>query len=216
MYGIFLYSSSPIVGTINNLKPGVYDFYLYGFGQPASFQLAVDSPSYGSEATTYLADQLSPVWQDGVQYVKFTSVIISAPDQTVTVSTSPTLCGMQIASKIISPTNPPVVVNPPNPFVSIGQTVRVTNYAFSANGPVSFALASDAPAGATISSSGVFEWAPTCEQGTSTNLITVWATDSMRAPPLSNSITFSVIVGDCVEKPSIRARRSQAKALACQ
>jgi hypothetical protein len=41
-------------------------------------------------------------------------------------------------------------------------------------------------------------WAPTCEQGSTTNLITVWATDSS-SPPLSNSMTFSVSVADCVE-----------------
>ncbi|HEV7927174.1 MAG TPA: hypothetical protein VGR14_17605, partial [Verrucomicrobiae bacterium] len=34
--------------------------------------------------------------------------------------------------------------------------------------------------------------------GSTTNLITVWVTDSSN-PPLSNSMTFSVIVGECVQ-----------------
>jgi hypothetical protein len=44
----------------------------------------------------------------------------------------------------------------------------------------------------------VFTWTPTCEQGSSTNLITVWATDS-GTPPLSNSISFTITVSECVQ-----------------
>ena len=45
---------------------------------------------------------------------------------------------------------------------------------------------------------GVFQWNPSCEQGSSTNLITIWATDSS-TPPLSNSMSFLVVVSECVQ-----------------
>jgi len=107
--------------------------------------------------------------------------------------------GLDAVSVVALPTNsPPLIINAPNQSVSANQWVIVTNYGYSADGPISFTLASDAPAGASITPDGIFYWAPTCEQGSTTNLITVWATDSS-SPPLSNSMTFSVIVGECVE-----------------
>ena len=60
-------------------------------------------------------------------------------------------------------------------------------------------LASSDPVGVSINpTNGVLSWAPTCVQGSSTNLITVWATDS-GSPPLSNSMTFVVTNSDCVQ-----------------
>ncbi|MGA2177126.1 MAG: immunoglobulin domain-containing protein [Verrucomicrobiota bacterium] len=110
-----------------------------------------------------------------------------------------TSVALDAVSVVALPTNsPPLTVNVSNQFVNVNQGVIVTNYAYSANGPISFMLASDAPAGASITADGVFTWIPTCEQGSTTNLITVWAMDS-GTPPLSNSMTFSVSVGDCVE-----------------
>jgi hypothetical protein len=44
----------------------------------------------------------------------------------------------------------------------------------------------------------VFSWTPTCEQGSTTNEITIWATDS-GTPPLSNSVTFVITVSECVQ-----------------
>ena len=45
---------------------------------------------------------------------------------------------------------------------------------------------------------GVFGWTPVCEQGSTTNLITVWAIDN-GTPALSNSVSFNVMVGACVQ-----------------
>jgi hypothetical protein len=63
---------------------------------------------------------------------------------------------------------------------------------------VTFTLGSSAPAGATITANGIFQWNPSCAQGSSTNLITIWATDS-GTPPLSNSMSFVVIVSECIQ-----------------
>jgi hypothetical protein len=122
--------------------------------------------------------------------------------------------GLDAVSVVALPTNsPPLVISSSNRFVEANQGVIVTNYAYSANGPISFTLASNAPAGASITTNGVFKWAPTCEQGSTTNLITVWVTDSS-TPPLSNSMTFSVIVGSCVEV-SVASSVVQAGQSAC-
>ena len=92
----------------------------------------------------------------------------------------------------------PLIIVASNQFVNVNQVVIVTNYAYSTDWPISFTLGSNAPGGARITTNGIFTWTPTLEQASSTNLITVWATDS-GSPPMSNSMTFSVIVGGCVE-----------------
>jgi hypothetical protein len=211
MYATYLFSdydhSYPYISvTVTNLNAGLYDFYLYGHGnednQNSFFQLTVDSLSYGSEATTNGPGWLSSFWQEGVQYVEFSNVIVSA-GQTIAITVEPgaspyaVLSGLQMAF-ILRTNSPPLIINAANQFVNANQRVVITNYAYSANAPISFSLDPSDPAGASISAEGIFKWTPTCEQGSSTNLITVWATDSS-SPPLSNSMTFTVTVGECVE-----------------
>ncbi len=208
MYASYVYApmGGNIVVTITNLAPNVYNFYIYGHGDASAqngvFEIAGGLPGFGTEATTTNSNWLSPLWQEGVQYVEFTNVIVNA-GQTIVVTVEPgasgraVLCGLQMATITPSAGNPPLVLGAPDQFVTTGQGLIVTNYAFSGNGPVSFALAPGAPEGARITTNGVFGWLPTCEQGSSTNPITVWATDS-GSPPLSNSITFSVTVAPCV------------------
>jgi hypothetical protein len=213
MFGTYFYTevpnfSSGIMVAITNLSADLYDFYIYGHGnendENSVFQVAVGSQSYGSQATDGGdAAWLSPLWQEGIQYVEFTKVSVLA-GQVVTITASPGaspysfISGMQMVPFVLPTNGSPLIINTPNQFVNATQGVIVTNYAFSPEEPISFSLASNAPAGATITAEGVFDWVPTCEQGSTTNLITVWATDSS-SPPLSNSMTFSVIVGECVE-----------------
>ncbi len=62
-----------------------------------------------------------------------------------------------------------------------------------------FSLGPGAPAGARVNPSrGTFSWTPSRAQAASTNIITAAVTDD-GAPPLSDSRTFQVIVGDYVE-----------------
>jgi hypothetical protein len=204
MYGGYIFyvgTPGPAV-TVTNLIVGTYDFYLYGHGnednQNGIFQLTVGSQSYGNEATTSGSGWLSSVWQEGVQYVEFTNVSV-ADGQAITITMEPDtsfyciISGLQIAAA-----GPPLITQAPSQFVNVNRGVILTNLAYSANGPISFSLASNAPAGARISTNGVFRWSPTCAEGSTTNLITVWATDS-GTPPQSNSMTFMVNVSECVE-----------------
>jgi hypothetical protein len=64
---------------------------------------------------------------------------------------------------------------------------------------------SNAPAGATIdSSTGVFAWTPTEEQGPSTNVITVFVTDD-GSPAMNASQNFTVVVLETNQSPMLTA-----------
>ena len=97
-------------------------------------------------------------------------------------------------------TNYPPVIEPiPNQFIAVGRQLLVTNVAWDPDVPLHFNLASGTPEGATINeTNGVFRWQPVCFQGSSTNSITVWVTDS-GTPPMSSAMTFTVRVDRCVE-----------------
>jgi hypothetical protein len=204
MYGVYLYPgfAGDITVQVTNLSPGIYNFYLYGHGgvsnQNSVFQLTAGSQSYGSQATIDARRWVYPTWHEGVQYVEFTNVDVF-PGQTITITVEPgdseyaVLSGLQIYAA-----GPPLMIPASNQVVNVNQRVNITNYAYSPNGPISFTLASNTPAGARISTNGVFVWSPTCAEGSTTNLITVWATDS-GTPPQSNSMTFMATVSECVE-----------------
>lgn len=104
--------------TVNNLPPGIYDFYLYGHG-PADGQIGtygITSAGVGyptkSTAATSLAWH-SDNWQEGLQYVVIRSVAVSN-GQPVSIDISPNgqypsiFNGLQISGPI-----PPAIVEQP-------------------------------------------------------------------------------------------------------
>jgi hypothetical protein len=91
--------------------------------------------------------------------------------------------------------SPPVIAQVAYVSMAVGQNLVITN---QANTQVTFSLDPVDPAGATINTNGIFRWTPACDQGSSTNIITIWATDT-QYPTVSNFMTFLVTVGDCVE-----------------
>jgi hypothetical protein len=94
---------------------------------------------------------------------------------------------------------PPVITQASNQFLVVGQTLVITNQAQTVLPPVTWSLASSDPTNVVINATnGVLSWTPACVQGSSTNSITVWATDS-GSPPWSNSMTFVVTNSDCVQ-----------------
>lgn len=96
------------------------------------------------------------------------------------------------------PNYPPMLAAVSNRSVRVGGQLVITNAAYDPEGPLTFALGAGAPFGATITPDGIFKWTPTCAQGSTTNLIRIWATDS-GTPPMSNSISFTVTVPECIE-----------------
>jgi hypothetical protein len=84
-----------------------------------------------------------------------------------------------------------------NQFIAVGQQLMITNCAQDPS-PITYILGVGAPQGTAIDTSGIFSWTPSCAQASTTNLITVWATDSY-CTPLSNSVSFVIVVSDCLE-----------------
>ena len=93
--------------------------------------------------------------------------------------------------------SPPVITQVPNTTVHPGATLQISVAATDPQGTaITFSLGAGAPSGVTITGDGLLTWTPTCDQGTSSNRITVWATDTL-SPPLSSAMSFAVLVGDC-------------------
>jgi N-acetylneuraminic acid mutarotase len=93
---------------------------------------------------------------------------------------------------------PPVICTVSNQVAIVGRPLVVTNCAYDQEPPITFSLGTNNPVGATITANGIFRWTPACGQGSSNYLVTVWATDS-GIPPTSNSMTFFVMVPECIE-----------------
>jgi len=102
------------------------------------------------------------------------------------------------AATLVLPHYPPTIDQMSNRFAVVGQDLIVTNTAQGSYPPFLFSLDSSAPAAASITPSGIFDWTPSCSQGSTMNQIRIWATDS-GAPPVSNSMTFLVTVSDCLQ-----------------
>jgi hypothetical protein len=95
-------------------------------------------------------------------------------------------------------TNYPPRIDPvTNQFAVVGGQLVVTNSAYDPDG-VTFSLDASAPAGATITTNGIFTWTPACAQGSSNYTVRVWATD-LGTPPMSTNMTFDVTVPECIE-----------------
>lgn len=100
--------------------------------------------------------------------------------------------------RFTSPPGPPGLANIGDQVLQVGQQLVFTNRVYGGTPPVVLSLASGAPAGAILTTDEVFRWAPAATQGSTTNSITIWAVDSS-SPAASNSMSFTVIVGPCVE-----------------
>lgn len=156
----------------------------------------------------YFSDNGGPwqLWLSGVtqnsatfsgqpqHYYYFYSI---AHDNAGNVETPPS--GFQ-AMTYISDNKAPALQPVVDQTISVGQSLLLTNVAVapSVSQRVSFTL-EDAPSGAAIDpNTGVLSWSPTCDQGSTTNLITVVAANSGN-PPLSNSMSFLIVVPECAE-----------------
>jgi formylglycine-generating enzyme required for sulfatase activity len=93
-----------------------------------------------------------------------------------------------------------------NKTIQVGSLLTFMATASDSDLPVqtlTFSLEVGAPAGAAITSAGVFSWTPTTVQGPSTNLITVKVTDN-GTPVLTATRSFTVVVtsGNINEPPA--------------
>lgn len=96
-------------------------------------------------------------------------------------------------------TNSPLLAAVTNQTLEVGLSFSVTNVVFQGlpAGDYRFSLL-QGPSGAFINpTNGTFRWTPACEQGRTTNLVTVWVTDNVRTN-LSDATTFELVVKECL------------------
>jgi len=101
---------------------------------------------------------------------------------------------------LLSTNQAPSVLPIAEQTIIVGDNLVQTNVASGPNGSagLNFSLGV-APPGAYIDpTNGVFSWSADCGQGSTTNFITIWATDN-GTPPLSNSVSFLVTVPECIK-----------------
>jgi hypothetical protein len=142
--------------------------------------------------------------------ISWTPTLAQAPSTNtittvVTDNGSPPLSATNSFLVIVNPANTPPIL-PAQADVTVAEltTLIVTNTASDTNSPpntLTYTLLT-APAGATISSSGVITWTPTEAQGPSTNTITTRVTDN-GTPPLSATNSFTVVVTEVNSAPSL-------------
>ena len=135
--------------------------------------------------------------QEVTAYINGLSPVATYHFQIVAVNAAGTNYGGD--QTVLTPVLPiPVITQVANQILIVGQTLVISNSAQVATAPVTYKFGGSAPIGATLTTDGVFSWTPTCAEGSSTNVITIWAIDG-GAPPLSNSMSFSIAVGECVQ-----------------
>jgi hypothetical protein len=94
----------------------------------------------------------------------------------------------------------PVLAVLSNLTISAGQPLTLSNRVHGVSvGPLVFTFGQGMPYGASVNpTNGVFKWTPTCGQGSTTNLITVWLTDTGRGG-MMDAMNFTITVGKCVQ-----------------
>jgi hypothetical protein len=108
---------------------------------------------------------------------------------------APTTADAQTFVPLTAPSLAPIadaVINP-------GQLLTFTNMVSSGTpvGVYQFSLDSGASGASVVSSNGVFNWTPTCDQASTSNRFTVRVTDSGQTS-LADTASFSVFVKECV------------------
>jgi len=121
---------------------------------------------------------------------------------TVTDNGTPPLSDSQTIAVVVSPVNhAPVLAAIGKQTGVVLQTLVITNTATDSDLPaqtLTYNFAGSVPSGARITTNGIFSWTPSRAQARSTNTITVSVTDN-GYPPLSDSNSFTVVVGDYLE-----------------
>jgi sugar lactone lactonase YvrE len=107
---------------------------------------------------------------------------------------------------VVNQVNGPPTIDPiTNPVVNEGTLLSFTLTASDTNRPpqrLTFSLTAGAPAGASLSTNGVFSWTPTEAQGPGAYPIGVQVTDN-GSPPLASVASFTVTVHEVNTPPAL-------------
>jgi hypothetical protein len=165
--------------------------------QSLTFTLGAGAPS-GASITTNGVFSWTPTW-DKTPSTNTIFVIVTddgVPPMSATNSFNVT---------VYSPNTAPVLVSISNQVAHPNSLLTFTAIATDTDLPpqaLTFRLEPGAPAGAAITTNGLFSWNPTTAQSPSTNLITVTVMDS-GVPVLSDSQTFEVVVSETNTVPDL-------------
>ena len=143
MYQGYLYNYNGNINvTVSNLPAGTYQFYVYGHdnndsGSNGIYTLTCNGVNYGTKATgTTSGDYTQATWQEGLQYVIYTSIVVPA-NQTVSLMCLPNshnqsvISGMQITASSSSGTLPTITSQPSSQVVTQGDS---TTFSAAASG----------------------------------------------------------------------------------
>jgi sugar lactone lactonase YvrE len=139
-------------------------------------------------SASLIVSNAAPVWAGSY------SVVVSNGDGVAA-------SGAAVLTVIPVPATPPYIAAIPDNYANVGSNLLSAISVTETNVParqVTLTLGAEAPAGASISSNGNFSWTPALEQGSTTNVITIWAMDN-GTPALSNSVTFRVVVNPAMQ-----------------
>jgi hypothetical protein len=189
-------NSAPILAAIGN--------QIIVLGQTVAFTASATDTDQPPQTLTFTLGSGAPAGAtitSGGQF-SWTPTAAQAPStNTITVTVTdngvPPLSASNTFSVIVYRANtPPVLAAISNQTVYANTPLSFTVSATDTDQPpqtLTFSLGSGAPAGASITTNGLFAWTPAAAQAPSTNLITVTVTDN-GVPPLSASESFTVVV----------------------
>ncbi len=138
MYAGYIYpfDGGNVTVTITNLPAGTYDVLPYS--PNGNFDVAVGAMNYGTRTCIENPVVNPPVWQPGVQYVRFTNVVVNAGQPLVLtvhpgVGDSALIAGLQIALSSLTNALPP-------PPVAPAIMMQPTNVTVLAGNPAVFSI----------------------------------------------------------------------------
>jgi hypothetical protein len=168
---------------LNNFDAGAYDVYVYGLD--SSYELTVNGQSLGVKSLGANPVVNPVVWQEGVQYVLFTNIVLDS-SQSAVLTVRPgsggyaTIAGLQIASH--------TTTSPAPPSPGAGLSIPAVYAPFALTRPATTVTSSGAVLNAVVNPQGApttawFEW------GTMPVLSN--ATPVIKVGDFSSNITFS-------------------------
>ena len=181
---------------------------------PLKFSLGAGAPSGATLAETGTFSW-TPSEAQGPSTNTVTVTVTDASADTV----KPALTDTKSFTIVVTEANRPPVLSTIGPKTV--NELSLLTFTATANDPdlpanrLTFSLGAGTPAGATISTNGVFTWSPTEPQGPSTNAIIVIVTDDSTDPSnprLTASETVSVVVREVNSPPQIAPIPNQTAA----
>jgi hypothetical protein len=196
-------NTSPVLATVPNLlgTPGsAVTWQLSATDADTPAQKLTYSLVSGPTGASVNASSGLFSWTPTSSQVGSAAITVAVTDNGV-----PPLSNSKSFTVVVSSANTaPVLAPVPNQATSPGTPLSIQLSASDSDIPAQTLTCSlvSGPAGATVSSTGLFSWTPTTAQSPSTNVVTVKVTDS-GTPALSATQSFTVVVSSANTPPQL-------------